>query len=153
MLCYIINENILMPNFSQTMVAHLFGLACYRVCAIVHETCKAIIQCSSLCTLTFLHNSNNLKKTVAKGFSRQMEYSSVCWLNWWQTYSHTALAMNLTDYNNHKDWCLIITQAVVNHSGFFRDLCIGWLCNVYYVPGISLVNMLWTIAIYMYHYL
>ena len=43
----------------------------------------------------------------------------------------TPLAMNNTDYYNCKGWYSIITQAVVDYHGLFRDLCIGWPGSVH----------------------
>jgi len=43
----------------------------------------------------------------------------------------TPPAMNHTDYYDRKGWYSIITQAIVDHNGLFRDLCIGWPGNVH----------------------
>ena len=47
-------------------VSHLFSLACCKVCLIVHETCKAIIQKFKSMYISF-PTGNNLE-TVIQGF-------------------------------------------------------------------------------------
>ena len=110
-------------------VAHLFGLARCTVCQIVHETCKA-----SICQLTSVYinfpTGDNLT-AVIQGFQSKWNIPQCAGSIDGTHIPITPPAMNYTDYYNRKGWYSIEAQAVVDHNGLFKDLCIGWPGSVH----------------------
>ena len=120
---------ILATPSEYRMVSHLFGLARCTVCVIVHETCRAIAQ--NLQSVYISFPTGESLKTVVEGFQCRWDIPQCAGSVDGTHIPITPPAMNHTDYYNRKGWYSIITQAVVDHNGLFRDLCIGWPGSVH----------------------
>ena len=110
-------------------VAHLFGIARCTVCVIVRETCKAIVKKLAPLYVSFPHGES--LKDVVKGFKERWGLPQCGGSIDGTHIPISAPAMNHTDYYNRKGWYSMVTQAVVDHNGLFRDLCIGWPGSVH----------------------
>ena len=110
-------------------VSHLFGLARCTVCVIVHETCRAIIRTLQSVYISF--PTGESQKTVIEGFRSRWNIPQCAGSVDGTHIPITPPTMNHIDYYNHKGWYSIITQAIVDHHGLFRDLCIGWPGSVH----------------------
>ena len=111
--CVAVTLWILATPSEYRSIAHLFGLARCTVCQIVHETSKAIIQRFKSVYINFPTGDN--LTTVIQGFQSKWNIPQCA----------GSIMPPAMDHTNRKGWCSIIAQAMVDHNGLFRNLCIG----------------------------
>ena len=105
-------------------VAHLFGIARCTIGIIVKETCKAIVQ--KLVPLYIRFPTGEGLKEVITGFKEKWGVPQCAGSVDGTHILITPPLMNHTDYYNRKGWYSVVTQAVVDHNGIFRDVYVGW---------------------------
>ena len=88
------------------------------------DTCKAIVKVSLTNYIGFPTGSK-LTETV-KGFKTRWGIPQCAGSIDGLHIPIQQLAMNHTDYYNQKGFYSMLVQGVVDHSGLFTDLCIGW---------------------------
>lgn len=92
-------------------------------CVIVKEICAAIVQ--KLLPLYVKFPSGDEVKEVATGFKDKYGVPQCVGSIDGSHVPVTPPAMNHTDYYNRKGWYSMLVQAVVDHTGIFRNLNIG----------------------------
>ena len=110
-------------------IAHLFGIARCTVCVIVKETCQAIVW--KLVPLYISFPFGEDLKEVLTGFKEKWGVPQCAGSVDGTHIPITPPLMNHTDYYNRKGWYSVVTQAVVDHNGLFRDVYVGWPGSVH----------------------
>lgn len=110
-------------------IAHLFGIARSTVCEIVHETCKAIVDCLLKQYIQF--PSGTKLDEIVHGFLTKWGVPQCVGAIDGSHIPIAGTAMNHTDYYNRKGWYSVILQGVVDHSYRFLDINVGWPGSVH----------------------
>nr|XP_055058042.1 uncharacterized protein LOC129442166 [Misgurnus anguillicaudatus] len=111
-------------------IAHLFGLGRSTVHAITREFCKAV--CQHLQPIFVSFPNANESEQIIDSFLHQWGFPQVvgC-LDGTHIQIDRPDGPNATAYYNRKGFYSIVMQAVVDHKGIFRDVCIGWPGSVH----------------------
>ena len=110
-------------------MAHLFGLGTSSVCNIVHEVCKAIVDCLLDKYIAIPRGERAME--VVRGFEEVWGFPQCFGAIDGSHVPILAPHNSVTDYYNRKGCYLIVLQALVNHEYLFMNTHVGWPGSVH----------------------
>ena len=110
-------------------VAHLFGVGTSSVCNIVHEVCKAIVDCLLDKYIALPRGERAME--VVRGFEEVWEFPQCFGAIDGSHIPILAPNKSATDYYNRKRCHSIVLQTLVNHEYLFMNTYVGWPGSVH----------------------
>ena len=116
-------------NVEYRTISHLFGIGVSTACNIVHEVCRAIVDC--LLSKYIKIPQGNDAMNIVRGFEEKWGFPQCFGA---VDGSHIPILPSHdspTDYYNCKGYHSIVLQALVNHQYHFMNVYVGWPGSVH----------------------
>ena len=116
-------------NQDYRSVAHLFGVGTSSVCVIVHEVCKAIVDCLLDKYISIPRGERAME--VIRGFEEVWGFPQCFGAIDGSHIPILAPHGSATEYYNRKGQHSIVLQALVDHNYLFMNTYVGWPGSVH----------------------